>query len=69
MPVRQAVRALAPVPATGALIFIAATFNVGSNLIAIPAWGYVGAAVTTILSEIVLLAPFWYALSRHVGRV
>ncbi len=45
------------------------SFNVVGNLIAIPRFGYVGAAVVTILSEFSLLFPFYYSVRKHVGVV
>lgn len=45
---------------------VAATFNLVANLVVIPIWSYPGAAVVTIVSEIVLLAPFLYGL-RDIG--
>jgi O-antigen/teichoic acid export membrane protein len=36
----------------------ALTFNVAANLIMIPRFSYVGAAVVTVVSEVVLLVPF-----------
>ncbi|MFQ5460575.1 MAG: oligosaccharide flippase family protein, partial [Anaerolineae bacterium] len=45
---------------------VAVAFNVGANLWAIPRYGYVGAAVVTILSELALLVPFTWAL-RDLG--
>ncbi len=44
-------------------------FNVVGNLIVIPHFGYVGAAVVTILSEFSLLFPFYYSVRLHVGDV
>lgn len=44
-------------------------FNVVGNLILIPSFGYVGAATATILSEAVLLLPFYLIVRRHVGAV
>ena len=44
-------------------------FNIVGNLILIPRLGYVGAALATILSEFVLLFPFYYAVRRNVGVV
>ena len=41
---------------------VAALFNVGANLLLIPRYGYVAAAVVTIASEVVLLVPFLVAL-------
>jgi O-antigen/teichoic acid export membrane protein len=48
---------------------IAVAFNVSVNLILVPLWSYLGAAVVTVLSEVVLLGPFWYAVQRHVGSL
>jgi O-antigen/teichoic acid export membrane protein len=44
-------------------------FNVVGNLLAIPVFGYVAAAVVTILSEFSLLFPFYASVRRHVGVV
>jgi O-antigen/teichoic acid export membrane protein len=44
-------------------------FNVVGNLIIVPIFGYVGAAVVTILSEFSLLFPFYYSVRRNVGVV
>jgi O-antigen/teichoic acid export membrane protein len=44
-------------------------FNIAGNLIAIPALGYVGAALVTILSEFSLLVPFYLSVRSHVGAV
>jgi O-antigen/teichoic acid export membrane protein len=44
-------------------------FNVAANLVAIPPLGYVGAALVTILSEIVLLIPFYYSVRRNLAPV
>jgi O-antigen/teichoic acid export membrane protein len=46
---------------------IGATFNIVANLLVIPVFSYQGAAVVTILSEIVLLVPFYYAVRKHLG--
>ncbi|MGQ9889827.1 MAG: oligosaccharide flippase family protein [Aggregatilineales bacterium] len=48
---------------------LAVTFNIVTNLIFIPRYGYQAAAVTTIFSEIVLLIPFGVLLHRTVGRL
>ncbi|HLB13266.1 MAG TPA: oligosaccharide flippase family protein, partial [Dehalococcoidia bacterium] len=48
---------------------IGAAFNIGTNLVLIPIYGYLGAAVTTVLSEIVLMLPFMYGIWKHVGAV
>jgi len=46
---------------------IGVVFNIIANLLVIPAFSYKGAAVVTILSELVLLAPFYYAVRKHLG--
>lgn len=48
---------------------IGASFNFVANLIIIPSYGYQGAALITIVSELVLMVPFMYAVWRHVGQV
>ncbi|MDO8672439.1 MAG: oligosaccharide flippase family protein [Dehalococcoidia bacterium] len=48
---------------------IGAVFNVAGNLIAIPRFGFAGAAVMTVLSEIVLMIPFFYSIRKHVGKI
>src|SRR5207249_10573089 len=45
---------------------VAVVYNVTLNLILVPRWSYLGAAIVTVLSEIVLLGPFWFAVGRHV---
>ncbi|MFN2164762.1 MAG: flippase, partial [Anaerolineae bacterium] len=46
---------------------IGVVFNITANLLVIPAYSYRGAAVVTILSELVLMAPFYYAVRKHLG--
>ncbi len=46
---------------------IGVTFNVIANLIAIPLFSYQGAAVVTILSEVALLIPFYWAVRKYLG--
>lgn len=48
---------------------IGVIFNVVGNLIFIPGFGYIGAAVVTIFSEFSLLFPFYASVRRHVGSV
>jgi O-antigen/teichoic acid export membrane protein len=43
--------------------------NVVGNLLVIPRFGYVGAAIVTILSEFTLLFPFYFSVRRNVGVV
>ncbi len=44
-------------------------FNIMGNLLCIPTFGYVGAAVVTILSELFLFIPFQLGIRRHLGQV
>jgi O-antigen/teichoic acid export membrane protein len=44
-------------------------FNLGANLALVPLMGINGAALATILSEIVLLGPFLLWTGREIGRV
>lgn len=48
---------------------IGLAFNVVANLIIIPQFSYVGAAVTTILSEIVEGTAFYVYVRRHIAPV
>ncbi len=48
---------------------IAAVFNVVTNLIWIPHYGYTAASIITILTEVVLLIPFWIIVRREIGRL
>jgi O-antigen/teichoic acid export membrane protein len=53
---------------TGAFI-IAVGFNIASNLILIPQYGYRAAALTTIASEAALLIPFALLFNSALGRI
>ena len=44
-------------------------FNIVGNILFIPTFGYVGAAVVTILSELFLFVPFQIGIRRHLGEV
>ncbi len=46
---------------------IGVAFNIASNLILIPRYGFQAAAVTTILSEIALLIPFYVGVRRYIA--
>ena len=46
---------------------IGLVFNIAANLLAIPPLTYRGAALVTVLSELALLAPFYYALRKHMA--
>ncbi len=48
---------------------IGVVFNIVGNLILIPRFGYVAAALTTILSEFSLLFPFYYSVRKNIGVV
>ncbi|MDX1993906.1 MAG: oligosaccharide flippase family protein [bacterium] len=51
---------------TGAFA-VAVTFNIVTNIILIPHYGYVAAALTTIASELVLFVAFGLLLRREMG--
>ncbi len=48
---------------------VAVSFNIITNLIFIPQYGYRAAAITTIFSEAVLLIGFYLLLRRDVGDI
>ena len=48
---------------------IATAFNLVANLVLIPRASYLGAALVTVLSEVVLLGPFWWAITRSLAPV
>jgi O-antigen/teichoic acid export membrane protein len=48
---------------------VATVFNLAANLVLIPRTSYLGAALVTVLSEIVLLGPFWWAITRSLPPV
>jgi O-antigen/teichoic acid export membrane protein len=49
--------------------FGAAMANVALNLLAIPRYGFLGAAAVTVVSEWVLLAPFWMAIRKDLPAI
>jgi O-antigen/teichoic acid export membrane protein len=48
---------------------VAVAFNVSANLLLIPAYGFQAAALTTIVSEIVLFVPFALLMQSKLGRL
>jgi O-antigen/teichoic acid export membrane protein len=48
--------------------FVAVLFNIISNIIFIPIYGFRAAAVTTILSELILLIPFTILMHRGLEQ-
>ncbi len=48
---------------------IGVAFNLTANLIFIPMYSYQAAAVIAILSEIVLLIPFYYCVRRNLAPI
>jgi O-antigen/teichoic acid export membrane protein len=48
---------------------VAVIFNITTNLIFIPTFGYAAAAITTILSELVLFIPFVMLLHGAIGQI
>lgn len=47
--------------------FVGVALNVGLNLWLIPAWSYQGAAVTTLVTEVVVVGLLWLILVRQPG--
>lgn len=45
--------------------FIAAVVNLSTNLVAIPYWSYIGAAVSTVITEIITLVLFYSLLHEE----
>lgn len=45
------------------------SFNLIANLLFIPQYSYQASAVITVLSEVVLLFPFYYAIRKHLASV
>ncbi|HLH23847.1 MAG TPA: flippase [Chloroflexota bacterium] len=48
---------------------VATAFNLVANLLLIPRTSYLGAALVTVLSEVVLLGPFWWAVTRSLPPI
>ncbi len=48
---------------------LATAFNLVANLLLIPTLGYLGAAITTVVSEWILMIPFWYCVRRHLPPI
>jgi len=48
---------------------IGLVFNIVANIVAIQLLSYKGAALVTVLSEIVLLIPFYYSLRRNLSSL
>jgi O-antigen/teichoic acid export membrane protein len=43
--------------------------NVGLNLMLIPFFGYIGASIATVMTEVVLGVAGWILTRRHIGKV
>jgi O-antigen/teichoic acid export membrane protein len=48
---------------------IGVAFNLAGNILLIPIYGYRAAAVITILSELVLLIPFYYCVRKNLSSI
>ena len=46
------------------IYLIAAIFNIVLNFLTIPVWSYIGASITTVLSEILILILMMYSISK-----
>lgn len=51
------------------IAFVCAVFNILSNLIMIPLFSYIGASITTVLTELISFLLFFYASSRTEYRL
>ncbi len=48
---------------------LAVGFNIVANVMLIPRFGYQACAILTIISEIVLLVPFYLRVRAHIGHI
>lgn len=46
------------------IYLVAAIFNIVLNYLTIPVWSYIGASITTVLSEILILVLMMYSISK-----
>jgi O-antigen/teichoic acid export membrane protein len=53
---------------TGVFV-VTVLFNLAANLVLVPLMGIYGAALSTVLSELVLLGPFLLWTGREIGRI
>lgn len=51
------------------ILFVAMIFNIVSNLILIPQFSYVGSAILTVISEIIIFVMCFYFLSKFVCKI
>jgi len=51
------------------VFLIGVVFNLTANLVFIPLYGYQASAVITVLSEVVLLIPFYWCVRRNLATV
>jgi O-antigen/teichoic acid export membrane protein len=49
--------------------FVAAIGNLLLNLLLIPRYGFLGASFVTVVSELILLAPFWHVVAKELPPV
>lgn len=48
---------------------IGALINVGLNLLLIPRWSYIGAGITTLITEVLVTIASWYVASKYFYRL
>lgn len=48
---------------------IGALINVGLNLLLIPRWSYIGAGITTLVTEVLVTTASWYVASKYFYRL
>ena len=51
------------------ILFIAMIFNIASNLLLIPQFSYIGSAVLTVISEIIIFVLCFYFLSKFICKI
>jgi O-antigen/teichoic acid export membrane protein len=52
----------------GCILLLAAMSNVGINLVLIPLAGMMGAAVATVIANVLLAAVLWRAVQQRLDR-
>lgn len=51
------------------IVIVGATFNLVCNLMVIPLWGLIGAAIIAGLTELLLFGLFFHTINKIIGRI
>jgi O-antigen/teichoic acid export membrane protein len=51
------------------IIFLSALLNLGLNLFMIPSWSYIGASVSTMITEVFILISLYLSTVKSLGRM